>query len=160
VLTDLAGRFLCGLAERFPFMKGWRQSEVLAVHERFEEAREEEREAIAGVIGCASLMDSELALRMIDNSNGGTLYAPDPWTQRCADALVCHGSVRAFPFRCRLPLALSPRCAQDFHNVGRESAGLLDDGRELLVQSVMVSSSAAGFFRFRASGWFSARNRS
>lgn len=56
-------------AERFPFMQAgtWRQSDVLRVRERFEELPAEEREAAAGVLGCAKLLDPEKAVELVDN---------------------------------------------------------------------------------------------
>jgi ParB-like chromosome segregation protein Spo0J len=56
-------------AERFPFMQArtWRQSDVLRIREGLEELPAEEREAAAGVLRCAKLLDPETAVELVDN---------------------------------------------------------------------------------------------
>jgi hypothetical protein len=56
-------------AEKFPFMKAgkWRQSDTLRIAERIEELPEAERERAAGVLGCAKLMDPDLAVELMEN---------------------------------------------------------------------------------------------
>lgn len=56
-------------AERFPFMQGadWRQSDVLRVRERLEDLPETERDDVAGVLGCAKLLDPPLTVKLVEN---------------------------------------------------------------------------------------------
>jgi ParB-like chromosome segregation protein Spo0J len=55
--------------EQFPFMKAgkWRQSDVLRIRERIEELPQTERDDAAGVIGCAKLMDPDMAVTLVEN---------------------------------------------------------------------------------------------
>jgi len=57
------------LAERWPWLQGplWRQSDVLRAGERLEEFPEDQRDMVVGVLGCAKLMDPELAVTLLDN---------------------------------------------------------------------------------------------
>lgn len=54
-------------AENFPFMRGWRQSEVLAAREKLENIPEAERDDAVGVITCAKLMDPATAVELLEN---------------------------------------------------------------------------------------------
>jgi ParB/RepB/Spo0J family partition protein len=56
-------------AERFPFMQAgkWRQSDVLRIRERIAELPEEEHEQAAGVLGCAKLLDPDMAVELMEN---------------------------------------------------------------------------------------------
>jgi ParB/RepB/Spo0J family partition protein len=56
-------------AEQFPFMQTgkWRQSDVLRIRERIEELPEAERESAATVLGCAKVMDPDLAVTLVEN---------------------------------------------------------------------------------------------
>jgi ParB-like chromosome segregation protein Spo0J len=56
-------------AQQFSFMQSgtWRQSDVLRIRERIAELPEEERDSAAGVLGCAKLMDPELAVQLMEN---------------------------------------------------------------------------------------------
>jgi ParB family chromosome partitioning protein len=62
-------------AQRFPFMQtgNWRQSDVLRIRERIEELPEEEREQAAGVLGCAKLLDPDMAVDLMENLGAKTL---------------------------------------------------------------------------------------
>jgi hypothetical protein len=56
-------------AEAFPFMQGntWRQSNVLAVRETLEVLPAEERESAVAVLGCAKILDPDLAVTLVEN---------------------------------------------------------------------------------------------
>ena len=60
-------------AERYPFMKSWRQSGVLAVKERLEESvPAADRDAAMGVLAVADLLDPGQAAAMLSNIGGMT----------------------------------------------------------------------------------------
>jgi ParB/RepB/Spo0J family partition protein len=54
-------------AERFPFMQGWRQSQVLAIREQLERLPEPEQTKACEVVACAKLMDPAMAVRLVTN---------------------------------------------------------------------------------------------
>jgi hypothetical protein len=56
-----------GLAEAFPFMQKWRQSEVLAIHEALHALPEVERQDAGAVLGCATILSAEDAAMMLRN---------------------------------------------------------------------------------------------
>jgi hypothetical protein len=51
-------------------MAGWRAAHAITVKAHLDEAPENEREQLAGVLACAKLLDPQLVVRMIDNVNG------------------------------------------------------------------------------------------
>jgi ParB/RepB/Spo0J family partition protein len=55
------------LAEQYPFMQKWRQSEVLAIHEALVTVPEAEREDAMAVLGRAKVLPADLAATMLRN---------------------------------------------------------------------------------------------